>query len=276
MDHYAVFGNPIKHSRSPWIHARFAAQTGENLEYRAQEIASSDFEQQVLAFFANGGAGLNITVPFKERAHDLAQVLSKAAAVAGAVNTLYRNGQGQLIGDNTDGIGMLRDIKQSGGILRGRRILVVGAGGAVRGVLPNLLAEQPAELVVVNRTADKSQALANRFGDLGPVRGGGYELLADTPFDWIINGTSAGLSGGLPPLPTSVVAADTWSYDMVYGPGHTAFQRWCLGCGAAKALDGLGMLVEQAAESFYLWRSVRPLTGPVMAALRQELASDSR
>jgi len=276
MDHYAVFGNPVKHSRSPWIHTQFAAQTGAELDYRAQEVAAEQFEQQVLAFFARGGAGLNITVPFKERAHDLAQVLSDAARVAGAVNTLYQDDDGRLVGDNTDGVGMLRDILQNGGVLRQRRILVVGAGGAVRGVLPNLLAEQPAELLILNRTADRASALADRFRDLGPVRGGGYDLLtnspASAPFDWIINGTSVGLNGGLPPLPASVVAPHTWSYDMVYGPGQTVFQQWCVDNAAARALDGLGMLVEQAAEAFFLWRGVRPQTAPVIASLRQELA----
>ncbi|MGH8463595.1 MAG: shikimate dehydrogenase, partial [Pseudomonas sp.] len=198
------------------------------------------------------------------------------ATVAGAVNTLYRNTQGRLVGENTDGIGMLRDILQNGGVLRNRRVLVVGAGGAVRGVVPNLLAQQPAELVVVNRTAGKAQALAERFRGLGMVRGGGYDLLADTSFDWVINGSSAGLDGEPPPLPPGVVTKDTWSYDMVYGPGLTAFQQWCLDHGAARALDGLGMLVEQAAEAFYLWRGVRPQTAPVIAALRQELAGYSR
>jgi len=277
MDQYAVFGNPVKHSRSPWIHAQFAAQTGAELEYGAREVELAQFEQQVLAFFANGGAGLNITVPFKERAHDLAQVLSDVARVAGAVNTLYQDARGQLVGDNTDGIGMLRDILQNGGVLRQRRLLVVGAGGAVRGVLPNLLAEQPAELLILNRTADRASALADRFRDLGSVRGGGYDLLTNASaapaFDWIINGTSVGLSGGLPPLPTNVVSPATWGYDMVYGPGQTAFQQWCINNGAERALDGLGMLVEQAAEAFYLWRGVRPETAPVIAALRHALAA---
>lgn len=276
MDHYAVFGNPVKHSRSPWIHAQFAAQTGAELEYRAQEVDPAQFEQQVLAFFASGGAGLNITVPFKERAHDLAQVLSEAATVAGAVNTLYQGADGRLVGDNTDGVGMLRDILQNKGVLRQRRILVVGAGGAVRGVLPNLLAERPAELVIVNRTAERASALAARFRDLGPVRGGGFELLSDAagmlPFDWVINGTSAGLGGGLPPLPDNVISPRSWGYDMVYGQGQTVFQQWCRNHGAEKALDGLGMLVEQAAEAFYLWRGVRPQTAPVIATLRQKLA----
>ncbi|MES3006575.1 MAG: shikimate dehydrogenase [Pseudomonadota bacterium] len=273
MDRYAVFGHPIKHSRSPWIHARFAQQTGQQLVYTAEEIPLDAFDARVQSFFALGGKGLNVTVPFKEKAWALAEVRSVAAQMAGAVNTLYRNTEGKLVGDNTDGTGMLRDILSNhGGSIVGKDVLIVGAGGAVRGVLPGLLAESPARVSIVNRTVSRAQTLVDLFAAQGRLRALGFEQLSGSSFDLIINGTSAGLEGELPPLPGTIVHSNTWCYDMIYGRGDTRFQAWAQESGAIKALNGIGMLVEQAAEAFYLWRGVRPETGSIIAALRAELA----
>ncbi len=276
MDRYAVFGNPVRHSRSPWIHARFAQQTGQSLSYTAEEIPLDEFEKHLLKFFSGGGAGLNITVPFKEKAWALCDIHSDFAAKAGAVNTLFKNKDGQLCGDNTDGIGMLRDITDNHqGQIVGKSVLLVGAGGAVRGVLPSLLAENPGSVTIVNRTVSKAQELAMLFGGQTEISAVGFQDLSGRAFDLIVNGTSAGLHGDLPPLPSSIVSADTWCYDMIYGRGDTVFQAWAKQCGAAKALDGAGMLVEQAAQAFYLWRGIKPETAMVISDLRAELRVSS-
>lgn len=273
VDRYSVFGNPVKHSRSPWIHARFARQTGQQLGYTAEEIPLDGFDSRVKSFFASGGKGLNITVPFKENAWALTEVRSAAAQLAGAVNTLYLNSEGRLLGDNTDGTGMLRDIVSNhGGNIAGKHMLIVGAGGAVRGVLPRLLAEKPASIRIVNRTISRAQTLVDLFSSTGQLQALEFDQLQGISFDLIINGTSAGLAGELLPLPGSIISPETWCYDMIYGRGDTLFQRWAKNHGALKALNGVGMLVEQAAESFYLWRGVRPETASVIAALRAELA----
>ncbi|MDP1931702.1 MAG: shikimate dehydrogenase [Gammaproteobacteria bacterium] len=277
MDRYAVFGNPVKHSRSPWIHARFAQQTGQSLVYSADEIPLDEFEKRVLDFFAKGGAGLNITVPFKERAWALCDTHGGFAAKAGAVNTLFRNKDGQLCGDNTDGIGLLRDITDNHrGQIAGKSVLLVGAGGAVRGVLPSFLAENPAKVTIVNRTVIKAQELAALLVGQAEISAIGFEELEGRVFDLIVNGTSAGLHGDLPPMPSSIVSTDTWCYDMIYGRGDTVFQAWARQCGAAKALDGVGMLVEQAAQAFYLWRGIKPETAAVIADLRAELSASDQ
>lgn len=274
MDRYSVFGNPVKHSRSPWIHAKFAQQTGQQLVYTAEEIPLDEFDSRVKNFFAVGGKGLNVTVPFKENAWALAEVRSAAAQMAGAVNTLYLSPEGRLLGDNTDGTGMLRDIVSNhGGSIAGKRVLIVGAGGAVRGVLPRLLAEKPSSISIVNRTAARAQTLVDLFSPQGRIEALEFDQLKGVGFDLIINGTSAGLAGELPPLPGSIAGRETWCYDMIYGRGDTLFQSWAKNHGALKALNGIGMLVEQAAESFYLWRGVRPETASVIAALRAELAA---
>ncbi len=281
-DRYAVFGHPVSHSKSPQIHARFAGQTGEALSYQAIDVAPGSFETAVEDFFNAGGRGLNITVPYKEEAWQLAQHRSEPAGFAGAVNTLYCNEQGLLCGDNTDGVGLVRDITANHGFaISGRRVLLLGAGGAARGVLSPLLAQGPALLMIANRTESRAKTLVELASEAGRVGQGtclaacSYDGLAkDTqarPYDLIINGTSAGLQGEVPPLPDWLVCQQTWCYDMVYGPGDTVFQAWGAGLGAARTLDGSGMLVEQAAESFLLWRGIRPDTAPVLQWLRTEL-----
>jgi shikimate dehydrogenase len=271
LDQYAVAGNPIGHSKSPLIHKLFAEQTGEQLEYRTMLVEPGGFARAVDEFRRGGGRGLNVTVPFKQDAWVYSEVLSPRAERAKAVNTLVFRKDGTVLGENTDGLGLVRDVTISHrGQVRGRHILLLGAGGAARGVLQPLLAERPAVLVIANRTAAKARELALLFGDLGPVSGCGFAELGDVRFDLIINATSAGLNDTVPPLPDGVIAEQGWCYDMMYGDRPTAFVRWARDHDAAKALDGLGMLVEQAAESFLAWRGVRPDTGPVLAALRGE------
>lgn len=269
-DLYAVMGNPIAHSKSPMIHNAFAAQTGQRIEYRAIQVDEGGFSQAVGNFRANRGKGLNITVPFKQEAWALVNRRSPDAEKAGAVNTIVFNEDGTMYGENTDGIGLLRDITVNhGGRLKGQRILIMGAGGAVRGVLLPLLNEQPASLTIVNRTIDKANSLAEEFSNTCKVSGCGYSALQDQTFDIIINGTSASLQGDLPPLPDNLLAAHALCYDMMYGTEPTVFLRWAAQQGAQQCLDGLGMLVEQAAASFELWRGIRPETRPVIAMLRQ-------
>lgn len=273
-DRYAVFGNPIGHSRSPRIHAAFAAQTGEPIEYGACCIEPEQFETEVAAFFAGGGKGLNITVPFKQRAWTLAEQRSPRAERAGAVNTLYLDAAGRLTGDNTDGVGLVRDLQENRGVdLQGARVLMLGAGGAVRGVLQPLLAAGCGEILIANRTLSRAESLVQEFSDLGQLRSCGFDSIEPRPFDLIVNGTSASLQGALPPLPTQVIGDRSACYDMMYGAAPTPFCAWALEQGAALVADGLGMLVEQAAESFRIWRGVRPQSGPVIAAIRAELGA---
>lgn len=268
MDHYGVFGNPIAHSKSPLIHRLFAAQTGQILSYEPLLAPLDDFAGFARAFFANG-RGANVTVPFKEQALHLADQLTARAQRAGAVNTLMKLDDGRLLGDNTDGAGLVRDLTVNAGVsLGGKRILLLGAGGAVRGVLEPLLAERPAALVIANRTVAKAEQLAREFADLGPVMASGFDWL-DEPVDLIINGTSASLAGDVPPIAPSLIApGHTLCYDMMYAKQATAFNAWAATHGAAATLDGLGMLVEQAAQAFTLWRGVRPQSAPVLAHLR--------
>lgn len=271
MDRYGVFGNPIGHSKSPLIHRLFAAQTGQSLSYEPLLAPLEDFVGFAQAFFATG-LGANVTVPFKEQALHLASSLTARAQRAGAVNTLMKLADGSLLGDNTDGAGLVRDLTVNAGLtLRGKRILLLGAGGAVRGVLEPLLGERPAALVIANRTVAKAEQLAHEFADLGPVMASGFDWL-DEPVDLIINGTSASLAGDVPPIAPSLIApGHTVCYDMMYSQQATAFNQWAAAQGAAVTLDGLGMLVEQAAEAFYLWRGVRPASAPVLAHLRELL-----
>lgn len=272
MDRYAVFGNPIKHSRSPLIHATFAEQCEQQMQYRAVKVELEGFAAAAAQFFQGGGRGLNITVPFKRDAYDFAEQLSHRARVAGAVNTLYPDADGVMTGDNTDGVGLIRDmVANLGWRLADSRILVLGAGGAARGVLEPLLKEHPASLLIVNRTAATAVQLAQEFAVHGEPRGGGYDALEGCQFDVLINATSASLAGELPPLEAEMLTDRSCCYDMMYGAEPTVFMRWAAQNTAWAVADGLGMLVEQAAESFYLWRRQRPQTGPVITALRHQM-----
>jgi shikimate dehydrogenase len=261
-DRYAVFGNPIGHSKSPRIHAEFARQTGQDLSYEAILAPLDDFSGSLRAFRAAGGLGANVTVPFKEQAHALAGRLSARAQAAGAVNTLSFTATG-IEGDNTDGIGLVHDLSGNLGVdITSKRVLLLGAGGAARGVVLPLLEHHPARLVIANRTAAKALELADRFG----CQGCGFDDLVGQSFDLVVNATSASLAGDAPPLPAGVYAHDALAYDMMYGR-ETPFMAAARATGARVA-DGLGMLVEQAAEAFFIWRGVRPETAPVIAMLR--------
>ncbi len=282
-DRYLVVGNPIKHSQSPTIHTAFADSTQQVIDYSAQLVAEDNFENFVDGFFQQGGKGLNVTLPFKQRAFAMAQQVSDAARLAKAANTLWCNAQGQLCADNTDGVGLVKDIISNlQGTLTGKRILILGAGGAVRGVLAPILAQRPQILVIANRTVAKAQAIVDEVSanlcnkelasksTVPTVLASGFGDVLGV-FDWVINGTSASLTGRLPPLPQGVLAPQARTYDMMYGKEPTLFSRWAMDAGAVRADDGLGMLVEQAAESFFLWRQVRPKTQAVLANLRAGL-----
>lgn len=270
-DRYAVFGHPIGHSQSPRIHALFAGQAGQSIRYEAQDVPAEDFRQALERFRAEGGKGLNCTVPLKELAFRAADALSERAGRAKAVNTLKIGEDGRLFGDNTDGAGLLRDLTVNLGIaIQHRRLLLLGAGGASRGILQPLLAENPAKLVIANRTPEKAEALAAEFADLGKIDACGFAGLAGQSFDLIVNATAASLSGELPPLPPGILNPGGACYDLAYGKQPTAFVRWGESQGAAISVDGLGMLVEQAAEAFFVWRGLRPQTKPVIDTLNAE------
>ncbi|MGB5145643.1 MAG: shikimate dehydrogenase [Porticoccaceae bacterium] len=276
-DRYVLFGNPVAHSPSPGVHAAFAAQTGQDLRYDRHLVPLGEFARAAAEFFAGGGRGGNVTVPFKEDAFRFAGRLSARAQRAGAVNTLALESDGKVLGDNTDGVGLVRDLTANlGWVIAGRRVLVLGAGGAARGVLAPLLAEQPAQLRIANRTIDKAEHLAQEFADLGRVAGGGLgDLAGMEPFDLVINATSASLAGALPPLPEGLLAPGAHAYDMMYGAEPTLFLNWARRQGAGAVADGLGMLVEQAAEAFFIWRGVRPETRPVIAQVRRDLVAQN-
>ncbi|HJV88113.1 MAG TPA: shikimate dehydrogenase [Noviherbaspirillum sp.] len=271
-DRYTVIGNPIAHSKSPEIHARFAAQTGQNLVYERILAPLDGFERTVQDLIREGVRGSNVTVPFKLEAYALADSLTERAKAAGAVNTLsFENGA--ITGDNTDGIGLVNDIVRNAGVvLAGRKVLLLGAGGAVRGVLLPILEQHPAELVIANRTVEKADELAAQFAGHGSVSSSGFASLKQ-PFDIIINGTSASLADDLPPLDPAIFGNASFAYDMMYGKAPTVFMRFAQKHGA-RARDGLGMLVEQAAESFRIWRGVLPDTAPVYADLRAKLQAE--
>ncbi len=269
IDRYAVFGNPIAHSKSPQIHTLFARQTKQPLIYTAELAEVGQFDQAVKDFIASGGKGLNVTVPFKEDAWACATQRSDRAQRAGAVNTLVLQPDGSLFGDTTDGLGLVRDLMQNHHIqIKDKNILLIGAGGAVRGVLEALLAQQPASLQIANRTKHKAVQLAGDFSDLGQIAGCGLDEIGEAHFDIVINGTSASLQGEVPPVPETIFKGDACSYDMMYAAQATPFMRWSSAHGARQVFDGLGMLVEQAAESFYIWRGVKPETAPVIKQLR--------
>jgi shikimate dehydrogenase len=267
-DQYGVVGHPISHSWSPFIHGLFAKQTDQLINYRLYDIAPGNFRAQVLEFFTRGGRGLNVTVPHKEAAAELANELTARADRAGAVNTLVLNPDHTLLGDNTDGHGLVTDLQKNLGLgIANERLLILGAGGATRGVIEPLLSMGPTEIVIANRTPDRAINLASLFADLGSVRGCGFQDVGDEPFDIVINATAAGLAGAVPDVAGSVIAGHTVCYDMSYSKSATPFVTWAIEQGCARAHKGWGMLVEQAAESFTLWRGVRPDTEPVLAAL---------
>jgi shikimate dehydrogenase len=273
-DQYGVVGHPVAHSWSPFIHGLFARQSGELMSYRLYDFAPEEFSARVLEFFKQGGRGLNVTLPYKIAAVDVAGELTTRAAHAGAVNTLAVQEDGQLLGDNTDGAGLIRDLCDNlGVVITRRRILIIGAGGAARGALAPLLALEPAEIVIANRTPDRAQALATSFAKLGTVQGVGFRYIAGGAFDLIINATSASLIGDVPAVAPTVVGPETVCYDMAYGKTATPFVQWALKLGCARALQGWGMLVEQAAESFRVWRGIRPSTASVLAALEDRAGS---
>jgi shikimate dehydrogenase len=272
-DEYGVFGHPVNHSLSPFIHGLFARATQQHMNYRPFDVAPQEFSARVAEFFAQGGRGLNVTLPHKIAAVEVAGELTARAAHAAAVNTLAIKGDG-ILGDNTDGAGLVRDLCDNlGMVITNRRILVIGAGGATRGVLAPLLGLSPQVVVIANRTAERAEALAAAFSDLGVTQGVGFEYIEPRPFDLVVNATSASLSGEIPPLPDGVIGSKTVCYDLAYGKSATAFVEWARGQGCAKALQGLGMLVEQAAESFRLWRGVRPATGAVLEVLRERVGA---
>jgi shikimate dehydrogenase len=265
LDRYAVMGFPISHSLSPVIHQQFAEQTGQKISYEAIEVRPESFDQAVEEFFHAGGQGINCTVPLKELAFKKADQLTERAKFSGAVNTLKRMEDGSLLGDNTDGIGLMTDLCKNLGLsLAGKRILVLGAGGATRGILGPLLEARPECLFLANRTIEKAQKLKAVFAPLGALDVSTYEDLLGNKFDLIINATSASLSGDVPPLPNGILAKQAVCYDLAYSKKPTAFTVWGKEKGAVLSVGGLGMLIEQAAQAFYIWRSVRPDTKPVV------------
>ena len=269
-DTYALFGFPVHHSWSPFIHGMFARQSGQDMVYRLQESSPEQFRHDVLDFFfEQGGRGANVTLPHKRAAADLVNELTPRAQRADAVNTIIRRGS-ELIGDNTDGVGLIRDLTDNLKLkLDNPRVLMLGAGGAARGALGPLLALQPSILVVANRTAARAQELAAEFEDMGEVSATAFgDLEPVAPFDLVINATSASLKGDVPQIPEGAIGPATACYDMAYGVGETPFTQWALDHGAKITAQGWGMLVEQAAEAFHLWRGVRPETSPVLEALR--------
>lgn len=267
MDQYAVIGNPIGHSKSPLIHAMFARATGQELEYGAIKAPLDGFAAAVRRFAASGGRGMNVTAPFKLQAFELADDATERARRAGAVNALKFDGW-RIAADNFDGIGLVADIQRNLGVpLAGKRILLLGAGGAARGALLPLLEQKPARMVIANRTAGKAETLASQFAAAGPVSGVDWADLGTERFDVVVNATSASLHGELPPLAGGVFGPDSLAYDLVYGQGLTPFLRLGQNAGVKHLADGVGMLVEQAAEAFAWWRGVRPDTRPVIERL---------
>lgn len=265
VDRYGVMGYPVSHSRSPVIHRLFAAQTGQDMQYELLQVAPEKLETAVRQFQRTGGKGLNITVPHKQAVTRLVDRISERASTAGAVNTLVFRGS-EIHGDNTDGIGLLRDLNVNQGLtLDGINILILGAGGATRGIVGPLLQMQPEHLRIANRTPERAEAIAELFEGAGPISACSFDdVPIDEPYDLVINATSAGLRGAMPPFPAAAVGGETFCYDLSYGLSPTPFSLWAREQGAAKSVMGWGMLVEQAAESFEIWRGVRPDTAPVL------------
>ena len=277
IDQYAVFGHPIKHSKSPRIHQLFAQQTDQQLSYIARDVPAESFSDSINTFLAQGGKGLNCTVPLKELAWQRADNLTERARFSKAVNTLALQNDGSLLGDNTDGIGLVKDLIQNHEIpLSAIRILILGAGGACRGIIGPILEQSPECIWIANRTVSRAQQLAEEFAPLGPhIQSCSFNELNGQRFDLILNATSASLTNELPPLPDNLLNENGCCYDLAYANKATTFVKWGQQQNAAKSLDGLGMLVEQAAEAFYIWRSVRPDTKPVISLLNAERSSAS-
>jgi shikimate dehydrogenase len=268
LEQYGVVGHPVAHSWSPFIHGMFAKETGQNLVYRLFDVEPENFRHEVLRLFTSGLQGLNVTLPHKQAAAELVNELTPRAARAQAVNTIAMDDTSGLIGDNTDGVGLMRDLEHNMGLnLADKRVLILGAGGAVRGVLGPLMEAGLRELVIANRTPARAGKLAQEFADLGSIVGCGFDQVHGAPYDLVINATSAGLQREMPALPDTLVNQDSICYDMAYGRGDTPFIAWARSQHAASAVKGWGMLVEQAAESFLLWRGRRPKTQPVLEAL---------
>ena len=273
MKKFAVIGNPVSHSLSPLIHHRFARQFDIELSYGKIEAESGEFNQRIGSFQENGGCGLNVTVPYKKQAFELSDHLSESATLAQAVNTLSFD-RGRIMGDNTDGTGLVTDLQVNQRFgLRHKRILILGAGGAVSGVIAPLLAQRPESLWIANRTPGKAQALQLRFDRLGPVTGSGLDDIESTDFDLLINGTAASLAGDVPALDERLLDGVAFAYDMMYADRPTPFLEWVQKNGVKNSADGLGMLVEQAAASFYLWHGKQPDTGPVLSHLRNRTSN---
>jgi len=272
IDHYAVMGNPIGHSKSPKIHRLFAEQTQQNIDYQAIHVDEGGFKQAVGNFFANGGKGLNITVPFKLQAYELSDSLSERAQLAKAVNTLLMNNNGSVHGDNTDGIGLVRDLSQNHGVaINNKSVLLIGAGGAARGVIPALIENGISRMHIVNRTAQRAFELADEFSSRLDISASAFDSMPEISYDIVINASASSLQGSRPPLPAQCVDQGGCCYDLMYAASPTPFLQWASEIGIARCYDGLGMLVEQAAESFFLWRKLRPQTAPVIKLLKDDL-----
>ncbi|MDJ0926414.1 MAG: shikimate dehydrogenase [Gammaproteobacteria bacterium] len=269
-DRYGVIGHPIAHSKSPIIHQLFAKQTKQDISYEAFDIRPDDLDKEVRRLVKDGLRGFNVTVPHKEAIAELADVLVGQALRCKAVNTVTVAEDGTLAGDNTDGLGLLRDLRRNLRVsLAGELILILGAGGATRGIVPALLEAEPAELKIANRTSERAELLADEFGEYGPVQACTFDALEQQPFDLVINATSAGLRGETPPFPSSIIGPDTVCYDLSYAMSETPFLSWAREHGGENLYQGWGMLVEQAAESFMIWRGERPDTEDVLRRLRR-------
>jgi len=277
IDQYAVIGNPIEHSKSPGIHLLFADQTGEHLNYEKMLADEDKFSEAVTDFFSNGGKGLNVTVPFKNDACEFVDELTGYAKNAGAVNTIYKDENGKFIGANTDGIGLLRDLKKSLRVqIVNKRILIIGAGGATQGIVEPLLNEHPSELIIANRTASKAEAIAEQFkesaSNVNSVTGCALNEIPKQPYDLVLHATSAGLQGNNVELPIEIIGPNTCCYDLLYSDQDTPFMQWAKNNNAGNVVDGFGMLLEQAAEAFYIWRGQRPDTSMAHHYFRPDVA----
>jgi shikimate dehydrogenase len=267
---YVLFGHPVSHSWSPFIHGLFARQFDHVVDYKVIDTAPAVFRHSVIDFFVQGGSGANVTLPHKPAAAEIVNDLSARAERARAVNTIVRRSATELYGENTDGIGLVMDLTRNLGVaLSGARLLILGAGGATRGVLAPLLEQEPREVRIANRTPERAAVLRDEFSDLGEISTSGFSEVEDRPWDVVINATAASLAGEVPELPSRAIGRDTVCYDMAYGRGDTIFMRWAAGRGSKRAYKGWGMLVEQAAEAYLLWHGVRPETRPVMGALER-------